>query len=274
MRVWKTLALAASLGSASLTGCTLITDANDRKVVSGPTDLDFTFTEMGVHASLPLDVAIVSEDDVLQGRARVLLPPAATPYPEVNVKLGKALAPGKNRLFFFIDNNQNNMIDSTPNKIDEHIWIEDVPTSGKGSFKHGINFRVFSQDDYQSLNADVVFELPNIPSNAPRIRACLAKLLDDRMKESFELHVTLTSGQREVAYFKTFKGNPLPNEIRLAGVIDAPNEYRVDVIVDGEQKNSINLSSELGEPEFVIPTNRWFLGNNADVTGCRNLSAP
>jgi hypothetical protein len=274
MRTWKALALAASLGVAPFAGCTLITDANDRKVVTGLTDLDFTFTEMGVHASLPLDVAIISEDDVLQGRARVLLPPAATPYPDVNVKLSKALVPGKNRLFFFIDNNQNNKVDSAPNKIDEHVWIEDVPTSGKGSFKHAINFTVFSESDYQSLNTDVVFELPNVPANAPRIRACLAKLLDDRMKESLELHVTLTADQHEVGYFKTFKGNPLPNEIRLAGVVDAPNEYRIDVVVDGEQRNSINLSSETGETEFVIPTNRWFLGNNADVTNCRNLTAP
>jgi hypothetical protein len=263
----------AWLGLASLSACTLITDANDRKIIDGPTDLDFTFTEMGVHDSLPLDVAIVSEDDILQGRARVLLPPEATPYPEVNVKLKNALPPGQSRLFFFIDNNQNNKVDSAASRIDEHIWIEDVPTSGNGSFKHGINFRVFTEDDYQSLNTDVVFELPMVPASALRIRACLAKLLDDRIEESFELHVTLATEQREVAYFKTFKGNPLPEEVRLKGVIDVPNEYRIDVIVDGEQKNSINLESSIDETEFVVPFNRWFPASVTDIANCRNLPA-
>jgi hypothetical protein len=264
---------AAWLGLASLSACTLITDANDRKVIDGPTDLEFTFTEMGVHDSLPLDVAIVSEDDILQGRARVLLPPAATPYPEVTVRLQKALAPGKNRLFFFIDSNQNNKVDGAENRIDEHLWIEDVPASGKGSFKHSINFNPFTEDDYQSLNTDVVFELPMVPANAPRLRACLAKVLDDRIQESFELHVTLAADQREVAYFKTFKGNPLPEEIRLTGVIDVPNEYRIDVIVDGEQRNSVNLEAPLEAAEFVVPANRWFLGNAADIANCRNMPA-
>jgi hypothetical protein len=263
--------LLAAFVLLSLSACTLVTNANDRKISDKPIDLDFTFSEMGVHASLPLDVAIVSEDDVLQGRARILLPPTANRYPDVNVKLQKALPPGKNRLFFFIDNNQNNLVDSAERAIVEHIWIEDVPASGKGSFKHGINFRVFTEDDYQSLNKDVVFELPALPA-AVRIRACLAKLIDERVKESFELHVLLSADQREVAYFKSFKGNPLPNEIRLTGVIDAPNEYRIDVVVDDDTKNSIILSSSVDEDEFVIPSNRWFLGSNADVTGCR--SAP
>jgi hypothetical protein len=263
--------LLAWLGALALSGCTLITNANDRKVVDKPIDLDFTFSEMGVHASLPLDVAIVSEDDVLSGRARILLPPAATPYPDVNVKLQKALAPGKNRLFFFIDNNQNNLVDSAERSIVEHIWIEDVPTSGKGSFKHGINFRVFTEDDYQSLNKDIVFELPALPA-AQRIRACLAKLIDEKIKESFELHVLLSADQREVAYFKSFKGNPLPSEIRLTGVIDAPNEYRIDVVVDDEPNKSILLNSSVDDEAFVIPSSRWFLGNNADVTACRNMT--
>ena len=266
-------AVAAWLALHSLSACTLITDADDRKVVAGLTDLDFTFAEMGVHKSLPLDVAIVNEDDVLQGRARVLLPAEASPYPEVNVKLENALPPGKHRLFFFIDNNQNNKVDGAPNRIDEHIWIEDVPASGKGSFKHSINFNPFTEADYQSLNTDVVFELPMLPANAPRLRACLAKLVDDRIEDSLALHVTLTSEQREVAYFKTFKGNPLPEEIRLSGVIDVPNEYRIDVVIDGEQKNSINLTASEDDQEFVIPTNRWFPGNASDITACRNMPA-
>jgi hypothetical protein len=259
------------VGALALFACTLLTDANDRKVVAGPTDLDYTFIGMGVHASLPLDVAIVSEDDVLQGRARVLLPPAADPYPDVKVTLQKALPPGKNRLFFFIDNNDNNLVDSAPRSIVEHIWIEDVPTSGKGSFKHGINFQVFKESDYQSLNTDIVFELPALPA-ALRARECLARLVDDAIKESFELHVFLTADQHEVGYFKTFKGNPLPREIRLMGIIDAPNEYRIDVIIDDTQKNSINLSAPMGETEFSIPAARWFPGNNTQITACRNLA--
>src|SRR5262245_51256021 len=83
----------AILALHALAACTLITDADDRKVVAGPTDLEFTFKEMGVHASLPLDVAVVSEDDILQGRARVFLPPKKDPYPDVTVTLERALPP-------------------------------------------------------------------------------------------------------------------------------------------------------------------------------------
>jgi hypothetical protein len=268
MRI-RHIAATCSLALA-LPACTLITDAHEREVIDGPTDLEFSFSEMGVHASLPLDVAIVSEDDVLQGRARVLLPPAQDAYPEVSVSLEKALPPGNNRLFFFVDNNENNRVDSAERAIVEHIWIEDVPASGKGSFKHGINFRVFTEDDYQALNKDIVFELPALPA-ALRARECLAKLVDAAIEESLALHVFLGEEQREVAYFKTFKGNPLPREIRLTGVIDAPNEYRIDVILDGERRNSINLSAPLGDEPFSIPANRWFPGSAVQINACRTL---
>jgi hypothetical protein len=268
MRMFKFAS--AALSSAALVGCTLITDATDRKIVDGPRDLNFSFEDLNVHRGLPLDVAVVNEDDVLQARARVILPPEqnAAKYPIVPINLHRALPPGKNRLLFYIDNNNDNLINKQPNgDALEHVWIRDVPSSGSGSFAHTFDFNPFTEDDYTALNGDLIIGMPNAADAGAAVRLCLMKLFKDTVKDSVVIHVFSSEDDREVAYFKTFPGNPTGTPEVFKGVIDAPNMYRIDVLVDGKLKNSINRSSEVGKA-LVVPAGSWFPANNALTNGC------
>jgi hypothetical protein len=257
-----------ALSALSLAACTFITDATERKIVDGPGDLEFSFDGLSVHFDKTLDVAVVNGDDVLQARARVILPPKQDPYPSVPINLHRALPSGKNRLLFFIDNDSNNVIDVQPNgDVLEHLWIRDVPGSGRGSFMHTFDFNPFSDDDYTALNGDLIIGTPNAMDAGPAVRLCLMKLFKDTVKESVVIHVVSIEDDREVAYFKTFPGSPTGSQEVFKGVIDAPNEYRIDVLVDGKLKNSINRSSEVGK-DLLVPAGSWFPANNAMTAGC------
>jgi hypothetical protein len=265
----RIVGLSALLG---LAGCTLITNADDRKVVEGgegaARDLRFAFKNMGVHERLALDVAVVNAEDLLQGRARIILPPSdgGARYPDVLLAMQRALVPGAYRLLFHVDGNDNNLVDSTPNNIEEHIWIEDVPPSGSGSFSHSLNFRFFTEQDYSNVGRNIVLEMPGGAVPGEQARLCLRELLDENVQRILEVKFFIDDG-RQVAYFATFPGNPLPESITLTGIVDAPNKYTIDVFVDGRRTKSFNRDVQATQG-LTIPAAEWFPVPAAGLLTC------
>ena len=266
----KTALLALLLGASA---CTFITDANERKVGSGAAgDLRITFKSMAVHQSLPMDIAIVNQDDILQGRARILLPPrpAVPGYPDVQLVMEKTLGSGSYRLLFYIDDNGNNLVDRNPkdNSVLEHVWIEPVPANKPGSFTHNIRFVPFSEQDYTNIGGDIVLAAPMVPAGASEaIKLCLTQKLNAVVRKNLEVKVLLAEDERQIGYFETFRGNPMPSDVRLVGIVDAPNSYRFDVFVDGEKKSSFNRESAVGA-ELVVPASEWFPITVAEIGSC------
>src|SRR5262245_15649876 len=96
--------LALLLGS----GCTMVTGAGDYKVdpekeqeiadmmaMSMVRDLDYSFVDMSTHPNQALDVAVVDERDVLQARARIILPKlVGGVVPTERLVMKNALTPG------------------------------------------------------------------------------------------------------------------------------------------------------------------------------------
>ena len=266
---YKTGLLALLLGTSA---CTLITDANERNVADAEGDLRFVFKNMTVHESVPMDVAIVNQDNVLQGRARIIMPPKppVMEYPDVPLIMKSTLGGGTYRLFFYIDDDNDNLVDRNPmdDGVLEHIWQEAVPKNRPGTFTHNIRFMPFTEQDITSIGGDIVLEAPSIPENVSNvIKLCLAQKFNAVVRKNLEVKVFLVEDLRQIAYFETFRNNPTPSSVRLSGIVDAPNSYRFDVFVDGEQKSSFNRDSEVGK-DLILAAVDWFPLSVADLGTC------
>jgi hypothetical protein len=264
-----------ALASCTLAGCTLATDATDRKVdPSLARDLNYTFSKMDAHQTEALDVVLVSEPadlaDAADGgvklrlrtHARIVLPPlqAGVPYPDKTLVLRNAMEPGQpHRILFYADSDDDNQIDygiltGVPGA--EHIWNLDVPPSGVDTFVHSTNFKDFFESDY-SPTGDVVLAL-TAPAPDWRPAACA-----NRKDHSLEVRITLApDGEaREIGYYRNYASNKLPDKpIVLKDIADSGNTYLFEVLIDGElarppfTKSAPTVSGQ----DLVIAQGDWY----------------
>lgn len=220
-------------------------------------DLSFRFVGMKPHQTTPLDVAVVDQDQVMQARARIFLPPAPSgDYPDEVLRMEQALTPGAHKLFFYADSNGDYVIDDG-----EHIWIEEVPPSGAGEFTHSTTFQFFTEEDFATQNGDMVFAYPRLSGVEDDASAqCGAQHI--AAFDTFELRVFLVSEDRQVGLIKSYRGTLLSADLRLNGILDAGSAYRLDVLVDGEVEASSEHTApvEAGQRELVIEPEAWFPG--------------
>jgi hypothetical protein len=266
----------------ALTGCTAVTGAGDFKVddTAFPRDLDYTFEAMQPHAAVPMEVAVVDELGFAQARARIYLPPrpARCDYPDVRLTMERALWKGDYDLYFFIDGNPENYLLDTDDaartkvKDNEHPWIERVPASGVGSFSHSTNFRIFDTAELNTLGKSVVLQLPGLDSSSSAIRECLLGLISSSItKERIEVRVFLDEGdgtRRQMGTLIAYKGVPLPNEVRLEGIVDVGSNYTVE-IDRGDETQSITFESV--EDDIQISSQEWLGISLAAAAKCRQL---
>jgi hypothetical protein len=233
---------------------------------------------MSAHADTPLDVAVVDADQVLQARARIIMPlaPQGGDFPTETLVMEKALTAGEQKLYFYVDTNDDNRIQGTKDAIVEHIWIKTLDPDGSGSFVHSTMFQFFTEQDFTKLNGDVVLELP-MPLGADLSNAakrCFSDALAKEFTDALEVKIYLESEDRQVGYFKMHKGNtpPLGGEWRLRGIVDAGNQYRFEVLLDGEVETTLmRMAPTMGDPiELVVQTKDWF-PVTVDLLACRNL---
>lgn len=266
----------APIAAILLSGCTLISGVGDYEVVGDGDagngaaamtevrDLNFSFKGMVAHAAVPLDIAVVDEKDRLQARARVILPPLATPYPTEQIVMHNALTPGKQTLYFFADNDGDGQVDGAENKIVEHVWIEPVAASGVGEFTHNTNFDYFNQDAYTPLNGALVLEMPN-PSGVAGME--LLSCIESKLGEQVDVELTLIEQDRQVGLFRRYRGTELPTEIRLSGVLDGGSMYRIQVVIDGAPKKTLEKRAPATD-DLIVSAGEWFPSKLASID-CR-----
>jgi hypothetical protein len=279
LRIRITLGLAL----APLMACTLVTGANDYKVdaareqeekdreaESKVRDLDYEMSMMSeFHAGTPLDVAVVDQDDVMQARARIMLAPVGQEEVE-HIHLDKALTPGPQRLFFYVDSNQNYKIDGTMNQIIEHIWVKPVNPDGTGMFVHSTMFQFFTEQDFAILNGNVLLKFPTGPAATlnDAQRRCLQKQIEQAFDDTFEVKIYLASEDRQVGLFKTYKNGALPSDdqIKLVGILDAGNTYHIQTVFDGNVKKELDRTAPQSG-DIVVEAKDW-LPLTLDVLAC------
>ena len=268
----------AAICALSLAACTAVTHAGDYTVGEDDEsvrDLSYTFEKMSVHERETMDVAVVDENDVVQARAVMILPPVSRaddePYPDIDLFMKSALTPGDQRLFFYIDANNDHEIGDTAEG--EHIWQEPLDPDGVGSFEHNTGFKHFSEDELTFVGGDVVLELPELASGGGDARLCLRDRLGDRISEQLEVKVTLVDKNRQVGLFSMGPEGLSPrdgrdplDEIPLKGIVDAGSEYRFEVVVDGDPTKSFDRRDEGGD--IVVRFEDWFPLRLADLAGC------
>jgi hypothetical protein len=273
MKLDASTLLALLAFGAGLSACTLITSANDYEVdpaleggqepdASKTRDLQFEFIGMYPHAEMPLDVAVVNENQVLQARARMVLPPITadvSKYPTIELDLHNGLPPGAHSLYFYADSDGDGMVDlkdNGPGKapgIIEHIWIVDLDPDGIGEFTHVVDFQPFTEDDYSSLNGDLVMQLPMLQSASVDVRECI----EDKIGGDVEIKLTLKSVDRQVGLFRRSADTPLPEDgIRLRGILDGGSIYRIDVVVDGATKKTFEKTAP-PTGNLEVPPGEW-----------------
>jgi hypothetical protein len=263
--------------SLSLAGaCSAVTSAFDYHVddTAFPRDFNYTFTDMGAHAGMPMDLAVVDASGFVQSRVRMYLPPKPDKgaYPDVEVALEKALWTGSHRMFFYIDENTNYLLDTEDDarkKAKEHTWIEPIADSGTGSFKHNTKFQIFATTDLQTIGADVIIRTPTIADSTAANAACLLDLLRSKFMEQVEVRVfrhETDTDVRQMGMFRTYPGVPLPREIRLEGIVDKGSHYSVEIARDGEQ--SILDIPEV-DGEILLKPEDWAGVSAAEILRCR-----
>jgi len=279
----------AFLAASVLSGCTVISGVGDYKVVESTSatdggatdggdpqadaramkdvrDLNYTFTGMVPHAGIPLDIAIVDEGELLQARARVILPPVSDKYPAEEVVMHNALTPGKQKLYFFADNDGDGSVDGSARQILEHIWIEPVPPNGIGAFAHNTNFIYFKDDAYTSLNGALVLEMPS-PTGVPL--ADLMECLEKNLGKRLDIKLTLIEADRQVGLFRRYRDTPAPGKvIELKGLLDGGSLYRIEVLVDGEVKKSLKKQAP-PTGDLVVKAAEWFPVRVTGPADCR-----
>lgn len=253
-----------------LGGCTVISGVNDYEVVdplSDTRDLDYSFVGMVAHAAVALDVAVVDENNLLQARARIILPPAVADYPSERLVLRNGLTAGEQTLYFFADNNGNGLVDGSKDRIVEHIWIEEVNPDGVGEFVHNTNFIYFNEKSYTPLNGALVLQMPDLPSGEEldpvqrAFLACVERKLGDRV----DVALTLVEQDRQVGLLRRHKGTPYPEEFKLSGVLDGGSKYKIEVLVDDVVKKGFERTAPV-EGDLVVPTGDWFPVSINDCT--------
>jgi hypothetical protein len=273
----RALLAAGLLGS----GCTMVTGAGDYEVdpdreqeiidtmlLSMTRDLDYSFAAMDAHANSPLDVAIVNANNVMQARARIIMPRSVEgEYPTERLVMQKALTPGQQQLFFYADSDSNNLVNSQEDDPEEfpgfeHIWIEPVPPSGQGLFTHSTNFIFFTEDAF-TTNQDLILEPPmlDLGNLTPQqLAECVQKKFDALFDETFEVKVFLTDEERQVGYFKMYEGGAPPKDfrVRLPGIIDNGTEYSFKVLLDGEleEGREFTIRAPASGP-LSVPASKW-----------------
>ena len=260
------LCACAILGS----GCTLISGAGDYEVVdpAGRTrDLEYEFVGMVPHAGFPLDVAVVDEKKLLQARARIILPPpVAADFPTERLVMKNALTPGEQTLYFFADNDGDGLVDGSQKKIIEHIWIEPLDPDGVGKFEHNTNFDYFNEDAYTPLGGALVLEMPAFPAGGDV--ETLFKCLDEKLGKQLDITLTLIEEDRQVGLFRRYRGTAAPKEIRLSGVLDGGSQYRIEVLVDGENKKTLTKQAPASD-DLIVPSTEWLPVRLDDIRDCR-----
>jgi len=266
---------ATLFAALALSGCTLIT--GDYKVddTAFPRDLDFTFQAMSPHAGLPMDVAVVDGEGFAQSRARIYLPPKPSgggTYPDVAISLERALWKGNYKLYFYIDDNGNYLLDTADDarmRVLEHPWIEDVPASGVGSFSHSTQFKIFDTASIRTLGGDVLLHAPALDGLSGNVRDCLLGLVRNAISDSIEVRVFLEEAdgtRRQMGLLKTFAGVELPSEITIEGIVDDGSSYVVEVVRDGESQTQ-EFPEHTGNIELQV--NDWLGLRPAAITACQ-----
>ncbi len=267
-----------ALAGGYLASCTLVTEVNDYEVdpsaeqLMETRDLEFTFIGFWPHPGQPLDVAIVSDDSVLQGRARIVLPlleGSNEEYPEVELPMKNALPPGGHRLLVYADTDGDGLVDFTEDEegnrgFKEHIWQIPLDPDGVGEFVHEFTFMLFTEADYLSVEESVVMELPMLGGAPPAIIQCL----DDAIDGDLDIKIFLAAEERQVGLFRRSPGTPFPaNGIKLPGIVDAGSAYRIEVFVDGEQRKVLDRTAPT-QGDLVVPASDWVPFSVAEL-GCR-----
>jgi hypothetical protein len=280
----------AVLGFLLSTGCTLVTGASDYEVdpdkeqevidamlLAETRDLDYGFAAMDAHADVALDVAVVNANDVMQARARIILPrPVEGTYPTEQLVMKNALTPGEQRLFFYADSDANNTVNSKADDLPafEHIWIEPVPPSGMGLFTHSTNFIFFTEMDFDT-NEDLVLEPPMLELgnlDPAQLADCVNKKFDALFDETFEVKIFLTDEDRQVGYFKMYEGGTPPPEfrVRLPGIIDNGSDYSFQVLLDGkrDEGREFTIRAPAMGP-LTVPASKWLGLEKLMAVTCR-----
>jgi hypothetical protein len=224
---------------------------------------------MGAHIEQQLDVAVVeAQNNTLQARALVLMRPGkVNAYPDENIVLARGLGAGAYKLFFFVDSElvekpqagQCGLIgESTfcrdgevePN---EHQWVKDVTPDGSYVFHHSTNFQFFTRKDYRSVGSNLV-----LPLSGESLTAFNAVLL----QHNLEIRVVLTSEERQVGLFRAYKRTKQFGDLRLAGIIDNGNDYRIESVVDGVVSKTIDVTAPQQGDLELEPTQISFTRKN------------
>jgi hypothetical protein len=247
----KALGCALALG-LGLAGCTLASGIGDYEVNPElvPRDLNLTLTDMGAHVEQQLDVAVVeTQHNTLQARALVLMRPGKTnEYPDEHIVLERGLGVGAYKLFFFADSEP--VDDAKPGQCgeirggrfcrdlevepNEHQWVKDVNPDGSFVFHHSTFFQPFTTKDYDTVGSDLV-----MPLSGEALTALNAILLTHNL----EIRITLIAEERQVGLFRSYKRTQLFGDLRIAGIIDNGNDYRIESVVDGVVTKSIDVTA-------------------------------
>ncbi len=264
-----TVRLGFTAAAILLSGCTVISGAGDYEVAdpaASTRDLDYEFVGMIAHAGIPLDVAVVDQSNLLQARARIILPPVADgEYPSERLVMKKALTPGEQTLYFFADNDGNGLVAGEKRKIVEHIWIEPLDSDGIGEFVHNTSFDYFNEDAYIPIGGALVLQMP-----APRTTdvEALLECLDGKFGRQLDVTLTLIEQERQVGLFRRYRGTKAPEEVRLGGVLDGGSQYRIEVSVDGEIKKTLTKQAPASD-DLIVPAGEWLPIKLEDAVNCR-----
>jgi hypothetical protein len=293
MRISSQFLCAASLLLAPYhVSCTLVTGAGDYEVdpvreqqeidkvaMSKVRDLDYTMFKMSdFHAGLPLDVAVVDQDNVMQARARIMLAPQPVGENVVEtVHLDNALIAGPQQLFFYVDSQQNYEVDGTAAQIIDHIWIKPVNADGSGEFTHSTMFQFFTEEAFRRLNGSLILKFPGQAALTEVQRRCLEMEIKDSFSSTFEVKIYLAQEDRQVGLFKTYKGGTLPsdNQIELVGILDAGNMYLIQTVLDGTIRREVKADAPQPQNDadpgnLVIEPKDWLPGS-FDLVRCLKL---
>jgi hypothetical protein len=273
-----------------LSSCTLVTGAGeyevdpvreqqeiDEDLMSRVRDLDYTLFKMSDnHPGLPLDVAVVDQDHVMQARARIMLAPqpaGADSVAEV-LHLDQALVVGPQELYFYVDGAQNYKVDGSMSQIVDHIWIKPVNPDGTGEFTHSTVFQFFNEEAFSTIGGDVILKFPE-PSAGAMLsevqRRCLSKQVDELFDETSEVKIYLADEERQVGLFKTYEGGTLPsdNQIKLVGLLDSGSDYLIQVVLDGNVARDVSATAPEGGNVMLAPMD-W-LPVTFDLLACFRL---
>lgn len=244
----------------SLSACTAITEAGDYEVDPTSPDLSFTAINFVPHVDEPLNVAVVSQNEVLLARAVTILPlHERDKFPDENIQLRGVLPLGQNKLYFFVDKNRDGKFNPAEGGDPiEHVWIENIPADGVLEFPHDTNFNHENFDGFDQQH-DIVFEMPRAPAGATPAQIAVARTrFMDAGGDKFELRVRLSEDGPDVGLFRRYSGTMLPaQEIVLEGIADAGNFYDWEFLIDDEVQDHDEGVRAPTDGDLRIEANEW-----------------